>query len=652
MSDPIWVPSPERVARANLSTFIRDINRHHGAGLTEYQGLHRFSVDHPDSFWSSVWDFCDVRAEARGKCVVDDPARMPGARWFPGARLNFARNLLRRTDAEPALVALREDGQRRCISFRELYDRVSCIAQLMRAAGVGVGDRVAAYVPNVPDAVAAMLAVTSIGAVWTCCSPEYGAAAAVERIGRVAPKLLVTADGYLYGGQRFDLLHRTREILSRVRGITRTLVIPLLSAAPVLETIPNAVSLEDALSQFTPGLIEFESLPFDHPAFVLFSSGTSGPPKCILHTAGGALLENLKSHALQFDVKPGDRIYMSCAAGWVVWNIMLIALGCGATVVLYDGSPFFPHRDQLVRQASEERVTLVRWPVRYVETLAKEGFEPSKDYDLSALRSVMCSGSVFSAEGYRYIYERVKRDVHLISPSGGTDSCGALVSSNPIGPVWAGEIQALALGLKVDVFDSKARPLRGQPGELVVTQAFPSMPAGFWNDPDGSRYRQAYFSRFPNVWRHGDWARITERNGVVIHGRSDSTLNARGIRVGPAELYQQLDGVPQVAECAAVAQAWGDDSRVVLFVKLKSGAWWDEALAEAIRRVIRENLSPRHVPAKIIAVPDLPVTVTGKVSEAAIHNAIHGREVTNLNALANPSALIYFNPTQLPELQT
>jgi acetoacetyl-CoA synthetase len=651
MTEPIWTPSPERIAGAKITAFIHEVNRRHGTGIVDYDGLHRFSVDSPALFWRAVWDFCEVRAETVGQCVVDDPTRMPGARWFPEARLNFARNLLRRTDAQPALIALREDGQRSTVSFRELYDRVSRLAQFMRAANVGVGDRVAAYVPSVPDAVAAMLAATSLGAIWTCCSPEYGAAAAVERIGQAAPKLLLAADGYLYGGQRFDLLGRTREIVSQVPSITRTLVIPLLSSPPAVEEIPGAVGMEEALAPFVAGEIEFASLPFDHPAFILFSSGTTGAPKCIAHTAGGALLENLKSHALHFDVKQDDIVYMSCAAGWVVWNIMLVALGVGATVVLYDGSPFFPHRDQLVRQAAEERVTLVRWPVRYVEALAKEGFEPIKQHDLGALRTVMCSGSVFSAEGYRYVYERVKRDIHLVSPSGGTDSCGALVSSNPVGPLWAGEIQALALGLKVEIFDEAARPLRGKAGEMVVTQAFPSMPAGHWNDPDGSRYRNAYFSRFPNVWRHGDWAEITQRNGVIIHGRSDSTLNARGVRIGPAELYQQMSRIAQVAECVAVAQAWDGDSRVVLFVKLKPGFTWDESLGEAIRSAIRENLSPRHVPARIIAVPDIPVTVTGKVSEAAVHNAIHGREVPNRNALANPEALTHFAPARLPELQ-
>lgn len=652
MSGPIWIPSAERVADANLTAFIREINRRYGTNLSDYDRLHRFSVDSPGRFWGAVWDFCEVSAEARGECVVDDPARMPGARWFPDARLNFAHNLLRRTDDEPALIALREDGERRSTSFRELHERVSCLSQLMRSEGVGVGDRVAAYVPNITEAVVGMLAATSLGAIWTCCSPEYGTAAAVERIGQLTPKILLAADGYLYGGRHFDLLPRVREIVNQIPSIRRVLVVPLSDATPAIETIPGAVTYQDALATFSPRPIEFESLPFDHPAFVLFSSGTSAAPKCILHSAGGVLLENLKSHALQFDVKAGDRVYMSCASGWVVWNILLVALGCGATVVLYDGSPFFPHRDQLVRQAAEERVTLVRWPVRYVEALAKEGFEALKEHDLGELRTLLCSGSVFNAEGYRYVYEHVKRDVHLVSPSGGTDSCGSLVSGHPIGPIWPGEIQALALGMKVEIFDEHAHPLRGAPGELVVTGAFPSMPVGFWNDPDGSRYRNAYFSRFPGVWRHGDWAEITERNGVIIHGRSDSTLNARGVRIGPAELYQQVGRIPQVAECVAVAQAWEGDSRVILFVKLRPDVAWDEMLAQSIQGMIRDNLSPRYVPAKIIAVPDIPVTVTGKVSEAAVHNAVHGREVTNLNALANPHALTYFTPSQLPQLHS
>jgi acetoacetyl-CoA synthetase len=641
MTAPIWTPSPQCAASANITEFIRRINQRHDLELTDYDGLHRFSVDAPDRFWGEVWDFCSVQAETRGERVVENIGRMPGARWFPQARLNFARNLLRRRDSEPALIALREDGSRVTVSFGELYDRVSCMAQALGAAGVGVGDRVAGYLPNTPDAIAAMLATTSRGAIWTCCAPEYGAAAAVERIGQVAPSVLFAADGYCYGGKTFDLLPRVREIEARVPSIKRTFILPVLSA----ETADSR-----ALAKFTPAQIEFESLPFEHPAFILFSSGTSGAPKCVVHSAGGALLENLKSHVLQFDVKPGDRIYMPCTAGWVVWNIMSVALGCGATLVLYDGSPYLPNADQLVRHAAQERVTFVRWPARYVESLAKSGVEPIEHYDFSELRTVMCNGSVFGASGYEYIYERVKHDVHLVSPSGGTDSCGSLLSSNPIGPVWAGEIQAFALGFKVDVFDESGCPLRGEPGELVVTQGFPSMPVGFWNDPDGNRFREAYFSRFSNVWRHGDWAQITERKGIIVQGRSDFTLNARGIRVGPAEIYRQVEPFADVAECAAVAQEWQGDSRVILFVRLREGSEWTEELAEAIRASIRGKLSPRHVPARIIAVPDLPVTVTGKVSESAIHHAIHERDVPNRSSLANPQALTWFAPARLPEL--
>ena len=642
-SAPIWSPSPERVARANITAFIQEINQRFSLAVASYEELHQFSVDAPERFWASVWDFCGVAAESRGEQTVDDPTRMPGARWFPGARLNFARNLLRRRDAQPALIALREDGQRTSVSFAELYDRVSCIAQALRATGVGVGDRVAGYLPNIPDAIAAMLATTSLGGIWTCCSPEYGAGAAVERIGQVAPKVLFTADGYLYGGKSFDLLPRVREIVSQVPSIVRTFVLPVLAS----ETADSR-----QFAAIAPAPIEFASLPFEHPAFILFSSGTSGAPKCIVHSGGGVLLENLKSHTLQFDVKAGDRVYMPCAAGWVVWNIMAVALGCGATLVLYDGSPVFPNADQLVRHAAQERVSFVRWPARYVESLAKSGIEPIQHYDFCALRTVMCNGSVFGASGYEYVHEKVRRDVHLVSPCGGTDSCGSLLSSNPIGPVWAGEIQAAALGFRVDVFDRAGHSLRGEPGELVVTRAFPSMPLGFWNDPDGSRYRDAYFSRFPDVWRHGDWVEITPRNGAIVHGRSDFTLNARGIRVGPAEIYRQIERFTEVAECAAVAQEWEGDSRVILFVKMRAGRAWSESMEAAIRAAIRDNLSPRHVPARIVAVPDLPVTITGKVSESAVHHAIHGREVPNRSSLANPQVLAWFAPSHLPELSS
>ena len=472
-----------------------------------------------------------------------------------------------------------------------------------------------------------MLATTSIGAIWSCCSPEFGANAAVDRIGQVAPKLLLTSDGYSYGGETFDLLDKIAAIVARIPSIATTLVVPVLAGEPDVATIRGAVLFDDFLASHAAGDIPFESLPFDHPVFILYSSGTTGAPKCILHGAGGALLENFKAQALQFDVKHGDRVYWWTTTGWVVWNLMIFALGRGASIVLYDGSPFYPTRDAILRHTAAERATFIRLTPKYVEQLAKSGIEPAGSLDLGALRTMIVASSPFGSDGYDYIYGKVKRDLHLASPAGGTDPLGSLVSANPIGPVWAGEIQARALGFRTEVFDAAGKAVIGTAGELVVSQPFPSMPIGFWGDGTGDRYRDTYFRYFPNVWRHGDWARITERGGVIIFGRSDATLNARGIRIGTAEIYGQLRDIEEIAESVAVGQEWEGDTRIVLFVQLRPGARFHEAFADRIRQRIRDHLSPRHVPARIVAVPEIPLTVTGKVSEIAVHDAIHGRAV-------------------------
>jgi acetoacetyl-CoA synthetase len=651
MTTPIWIPSAERVAGANITAFSAELNRRWDRSLSDYASLHAFSVAEPEKFWPSILSFCRIAHEGSSARVLVDGGRMPGARWFPDLKLNIARTMLAGTDDALAIIALREDGRRRSLTFGELRALVSRIAQAMRAAGIGIGDRVACLMPSVPETVAAMLATQAIGAVWASCPPEYGVAGALDRIEQIAPKLLFTADAYLYGGERHDLLAKAAAIAARVGSIETAVVVSVLGGPFALGGIRGGETFGDFVAPFAAGEVEYESLAFDHPGFILFSSGTTGRPKCILHSAAGALLENVKAHALQFDVKPGDRVYMPATTGWVVWNIMAFALGCGAAIVLYDGSPFYPARDALVRHAAAERVTFLRLAARYVEAIAKAGHAPIREHDLGALRTLMCNGSPFSDEGYRYVHAKVKQNVHLVSPSGGTDSFGSLVSANPIGPVWAGEIQAPALGFAVDVLDPAGHPLRGAPGELVVTRPFPSMPLGYLGDASGARYREAYFAHFPNTWRHGDWAEVTPNGGFLIHGRSDATLNARGIRVGTAEIYRQLEAIAEVAESVAVAQDWDGDTRVVLFVRLQPGARLDGDLQSRIRKAIRENLSPRHVPAEIVAVPAIPLTVTGKVSEVAVQDAIHGRPVRNRDVLANPEALAHFAPERLAALQ-
>ena len=649
MTQPIWEPSPERIARSEMTAFIAEANRRWGRHIADYKDLHRFSVEEPEQFWLTVWDFCGVLAERRSDVVLDDRDRMPGARWFPEARLNFARNLLRRRDDDVAIVALREDGERCTLTFAELYDLVSRIAQAMAASGVVAGDRVAAYMPNVPEAVAGMLAATSIGAIWTCCAPEFGVEAALDRIGQVGPRLLLTADGYLYGGRTFGLIEKAAQIVRSIPSLRSVVVVPTLAPRPNVESIPRARLLDAFIAPFQAGEIDFASLPFDHPVFILYSSGTTGAPKCIVHGAGGVLIENLKSLALQFDVKPGDRVYWWTTTGWVVWNFMVFALARGASIVLYDGSPFHPSTDAILRHTADERATFIRLTPKYVETLMKSGQVPGDELDFSALRTVIVASSPFGADGYEYIYASVKRDVHLGSPSGGTDPLGSLVSANPISAVWPGEIQGPALGFKVEIFDDDGRSLQGAAGELVVTRPFPSMPLGFWGDEDGARYRDSYFRHFPNVWRHGDWAQITPRGGVIIYGRSDATLNARGIRIGTAEIYRQVASIAEIEESVAVSQDRDGDTRIFLFVKMRDGLRFDESLAGRIRKRIRDNLSPRHVPDRILPVPEIPLTSTGKVSEAAVHSAIRGREPANRSALANPDSLRHFSPDALPD---
>jgi acetoacetyl-CoA synthetase len=648
---PIWQPSAERIARAEMTAFIVEVNRRWGLAIADYAGLHRFSVEEPDRFWSAIWDFCGVIGDRGDGEVLADGARMPGARWFPDARLNFARNLLRRRDDAPAVIALREDGARRVLSFAGLYDLVSRIVQAMLATGIGPGDRVAAYMPNIPEAVAAMLAATSIGAIWSSCAPEFGVGAALDRIGQVQPKLLLTADGYLYGGRSFSLLDKASEIVKGIPSLEQVVVVADLEKRPSIERIEHAWLFHDFIAPFSAGEIAFADLPFNHPVFILFSSGTTGAPKCILHGAGGVLLENLKSMTLQFDVKRDDRVYWWTTTGWVVWNLMVFALGRGAAIVLYDGSPFHPTQDAILRHTATEHATFIRLTPKYVSELAKAGVASGETLDLGALRMMIVSSSPFGSDGYDYIYDKLKRDLHLGSPSGGTDPLGSLVSTNPIGPVWAGEIQGPALGFAIAIFSDAGQPLEDTAGDLVITQPFPSMPIGFWNDPAGEKYRRAYFERFPNVWHHGDWAKRTERGGYVIYGRSDATLKARGIRIGTAEIYRQLTGMPELVESVAVEQEWQGESRIVLFVMLRDGLRLERQLADDIRRRIRDNLSPRHVPDKILAVPAIPLTITGKVSEVAVRNAVNGLPVANQETLANPAALQHFLPDALPELR-
>ena len=650
MTQPIWEPTPAQVAGTNMAAFMADVGARESIDVSDYATLYRFSIEEPEKFWLAAWDFCDVIAEIRGKTVVRNLDRMPGATWFPEARLNFAENLLRRRDGADALVLWGEDRLRRRLSFAALYDAVSRVSQGLEAAGVESGDRVAGVLPNAPEAIIAMLATTSLGAIWCACGPEFGVAAILDRFRPVAPKVLFVADGYIYNGEFFDTLDKACQVAAALPSVVRVVVVTHAGDAPAIEGIPDGIGYDDFIGGFAARDIPFRRFPFNHPVFILYSSGTTGAPKCIVHGAGGSLLQNLTAQCLHQDVKAGDRLCYWTTTGWVIWNLMVYGLGRGATLLLYDGSPYHPAPSVLFDFVEQEKATFVRFTPKLIEMMANVDLEPAATHDLSTLRSITAGGAPFMAAGYEYVYASVKADVHLASPAGGTDPLSALVTGNPAGPVWAGECQVRALGLKIEVFDEAGRALHGEPGELVCTMPFPSMPLGFWDDADGTRYHAAYFETYPNVWRHGDLALLTEHGGVILFGRSDATLNSRGVRIGTAEIYRQLEPLPTVIEGVAVAQEWKGDTRIILFVQLRDGVALDDGLIQDIKVRLRTHASPHHVPEKIIQATDLPRTLTGKVSELAVREVIHGRPVKNRNALINPECLAQFAPKNLPDL--
>jgi acetoacetyl-CoA synthetase len=643
---PLWQPSQERIEEANLTRFARQAIREWKLGFNNYPDFYRWSVEHPEQFWDSLWKFAGVRASTRGSRVLAEGGRMPGAKWYPEARLNFAENLLRRRDASTAMVFWGEDRVKRRVSHRELYELVSRLAQALRAAGVKPGDRVAAYLPNMPEAAAAMLAAASIGATVSTSSPDFGVQGVLDRFGQIDPVVLFAADGYTYNGREIDSLEKVRDIAARLPALKRVVIVPYLSERPNVASVPKAQRLADFISGHPGGDIRFEQLPFDHPLYILFSSGTTGVPKCIVHGAGGALLKHLCEHQLHCDVKPGDRLFYFTTLGWMMWNWLVSALASGATLLLYDGSPFAKNGNILFDFADAEGMTHLGTSAKFIDAMAKRGLEPAKTHELEHVRAVLSTGSPLAPEGFDYVYRSVKRDVCLSSISGGTDICGCFVLGNPILPVWRGEIQCRALGLKVEVFDEEGRPVMERKGELVCTRPFPSLPVGFWKDPDGSKYRAAYFERFPGVWTHGDWCELTAHDGMVIYGRSDAVLNPGGVRIGTAEIYRQVEQVDEVVESLVIGQTWppGEigDVRVVLFVKLREGLQLDDALAAKIRDRIRANTTPRHVPAKVLQVADIPRTKSNKIVELAVRNVVHGRPVRNIEALANPEALEHF----------
>jgi acetoacetyl-CoA synthetase len=644
---------------------VRDRRPSGAEAVVDFPSLYRWSVERSDAFWPEVWEFCGIVAEERpGKKPWDQavmgwermapPDPSLGPRWFTGARVNFAENLLRFADDREALVFWNELGRRASLTYRELGETVAALVGALHARGIGPGDRVAGFLPNLPETVVAMLATATLGAIWSSCSPDFGANGVLDRFGQIEPRVLFCADGYRYAGKAVDSLARVRQVRERIPAIEHVVVVPYLSEEPDLSVVPGAVPWQS----WTAGRRDsgtgawsvppYVRLPFDHPLYIMYSSGTTGLPKCMVHGAGGTLLQHLKELVLHTDLTRDDRIFYFSTCGWMMWNWLVSSLAVGATVVLFDGAPLAP-ATILWDMAAKERVTVFGTSAKYLALAEKEGLQPGRTHDLCALRAILSTGSPLAPSGFDYVYRDIKTDVHLASISGGTDIISCFALGNPIAPVWRGELQTRGLGMAVEVFDERGRPARERDGELVCTRPFPSMPVAFWNDATGARYRAAYFDHYPGVWRHGDWARLTEHDGLVITGRSDATLNPGGVRIGTAEIYRQVEQLPEVVESLVVGQEWEGDVRVVLFVRLREGLELDQALEDRIRRRIREQASPHHVPRRIVAVADIPRTISGKITELAVREVIHGRPVSNTEALANPASLDLFRG--LPQLQ-
>jgi acetoacetyl-CoA synthetase len=648
---PIWTPSPDSVAASNMRAFMDWLGERHTVHLSGYEELHDWSIENIATFWNEIWDFAGVIGE-KGEAVLEQGELMPGASFFPDARLNFAENLLRRTGSEPAILFNNEGRMRAPLSWDDLRAEVARFAAVLKGWGVEPGDRVAAFMPNCPETIIAMLATTSIGAVFSSCSPDFGVKGVLDRFGQIEPKVLVACNGYRYSGKELPCGDKLKEIVAGLPSLEHAVIVPFLGDE--IPDVPKAESWTALLEGAGDPALAFTRLPFSHPLYIMFSSGTTGVPKCIVHSAGGTLLQHLKEHKLHCDIKPGERLFYFTTCGWMMWNWLVSGLAAEATLCLFDGSPFAPDERVLFDYIDAEKINVFGTSAKFIDAVKKSGLKPRETHDLSSMRMILSTGSPLVPESFDFVYRDIRQDVALCSISGGTDIVSCFVLGSPILPVWRGEIQCRGLGMAVDVWDEEGKPLapgqgEASKGELVCVKPFPSMPIGFWNDPDGEKYNSAYFERFPGVWCHGDFAEITSHGGLVIHGRSDATLNPGGVRIGTAEIYAQVERLPEVTEAIAIGQEWDGDVRVVLFVILSDGLTLDEALEKKIRTRIREGASPRHVPARIVQVKDIPRTKSGKITELAVRDVVHGRAIKNKEALANPDALDLYK--DLPQLQ-
>lgn len=642
MAKLLWQPSEERIRSTNMYRFMMFINERYNKDFTEYAPLYQWSVDHIPEFWASMWEFAGIKASEPYTQVVDDVAKMPGARWFQGAKLNFAENLLRYRDDRIALVFRGEGREPVRMTYKELYDEVARVAAPLKEAGIQPGDRVAGFMPNMPQTTIAMLAATSLGATWSSCSPDFGIKGVLDRFGQIKPKVLFTANGYSFKGKKFDSLGRVSDILKEIPSVEKVVVVPYTEQDPDISGLPKAVAYSEFKSKGPAPEIDFRQLPADHPLYIMFTSGTTGLPKCMVQSAGGILVHHMKELLLHTDLKREDTIFYFTTCGWMMWNWLTSSLGVGATLVLFDGNPFHPHPGALWEMAQDEKISIFGTSAGYIAAIQNEGVTPGKTYDLTPLKAVLSTGSPLSVEGFEYIYREVKPDLQLASISGGSDINGCFAAGNPMGPVYGGELQCRCLAMKVEAFDENGKPVINQQGELVCTAPSPSMPIYFWDDPDGRKYHAAYFDVYPNIWRHGDYIEINDRGGVVIYGRSDATLNPGGVRIGTAEIYRQVEGMEEIADSLVVGQTWKGDVRVILFVKMAEGHALTDELRNRIRTTLRQNASPRHVPAKIIETPAVPYTLNMKKVELAVKKMIEGKPVLNKDALSNPEALDFY----------
>ena len=642
----LWQPSPAQIECSHMLRFQQQLKSQLNLSFADYEELHQWSVDKPEEFWAQLWQYSDIRASVPYSAVLSDSEKFPGAKWFEGSRLNFAENLLRNRSDKTALIARLENGARKTMSYGELYQQVAQLAAALRSAGVVKGDRVAGFMPNVAETIVAMLATSSIGAIWSSCSPDFGINGVMDRFGQIEPKVLFACNGYYYNGKTIDSTPRVKQIVEQIDSVEHLVLVQVTEAQT---DIAQAVSYSDFLVRKNTPELQFEQLPFDHPLYIMYSSGTTGVPKCIVHGAGGTLIQQLKEQQLHTNLQPQDVLFYFTTCGWMMWNWLVAGLASEATLVLYDGSPFYPEPKSLIDMAEQEQISIFGTSAKYIAALEKAHVVPRETHQLEHLKAVLSTGSPLSHESFQYVYRDIKADLCLSSISGGTDILSCFVLGNPSLPVWEGEIQCRGLGMAVEIWNEQGQAVTEQKGELVCVKPFPSAPIYFWNDPENKKYLSAYFETYANIWAHGDYGEITAHNGVIIHGRSDAVLNPGGVRIGTAEIYRQVEKLDEVVDSICIGQEWDDDVRVVLFVVLRAGLSLNDNLIGKIRSSIRSETTPRHVPAKVIAVTDIPRTISGKIVELAVRKVVHGQAVTNTDALANPEALELFK--NLPELQ-